>query len=64
MAGDLLVRKSVRSMAKIYVYDKRIGKVVEKRSRDNIELLPEPESWFNEYLKLMQEVDAIFREVI
>ncbi len=51
-------------MAKIYVYDKRIGKVVEKRSRDNIELLPEPESWFNEYLKLMQEVDAIFREVI
>jgi hypothetical protein len=45
-----------------YVYDKRIGKVVQKRSRDDrIELfpMPEPPQWWNAYLEMMDDFYAV-----
>lgn len=47
------------TVRKTYVYDKRIDKIVEKRSRDNILLMPMPSppvpEWWANYLRMMAD---------
>ena len=49
------------SVRTTYVYDRRVGRVVEKRSRDGvIELLAKPlPQWWTDYLKLMEDCSDI-----
>lgn len=45
----------------VYVYDKRVGKIVEKRSRDDIKLMPFPttSAFWADYLEMMDDIHDI-----